>query len=316
VYEAVVSGEPKVKVYVKEAGLQPDELAAELLREVKQIIPKIRNICIEPEDKELIEYGVMQNIADVDGVKNIVSLRGLARNKYMSELVLKRFDEFCFVLGHAFEVCRMLGIQDRTARNMYVVEKTDGSLAIGEIDLDLVACYPEMDYSVFSYGGQLTDVVTALDFAIVHGPLLRTQPEMLGKVMMDDEPESRMIRRHGLVNRVREKFFEGVMDAREFFADNENAIKIHEKLCSHQGKPVGLAMTDAEMNAREDDIKPRINGRVQSLIQIGPNQGRFLLQCSEAWRHGFLEQAGEDPIAFWRPSLVHAIQGVGGTVIY
>lgn len=317
VYEATVLGEEgERKAYAKEAGLQPDILAAELLREILLIVPDIRNVPVMLPGSAWIEYGVMQDIADADMVRHAVSLRGLARNKHMSELVDERFEEFGFILGHALEVCRMLGIQDRAARNVYIIEKTDGSLAIGMIDLDLVACYPDEQFCRLSFGGQLYDILRSLDIALVYGDLLRTRSRLIRKVLHNENRTDQVKRRHELINRMRSAFLDGARAGRQFFMDKENQEMVRTKLMMHEGKPVGLALNDRLMAERDNDEKPLINGRKQSIIRDGSNKGRFFLSWSDAWSRGFLVQQKEELIDFWSPSFRYAIRGIEGTVVY
>jgi hypothetical protein len=311
-YHIMVSGQRKADVYVKENGMEPDVLAVRLLRKAGILVPDVRNVWYGLPDGQELQYGIMQDIADADGVRRALSLRAIARDERMSGLVLEDLDGFADKLGHAFEVCRKLGIQDRHARNVYLVEKEDGELAIGMIDLDLVACYPHDIRFESAFTGQLSRILDSLYFAERYGELVRTKPSIIGEVLKSEDKDEAKEMKTRLRDSIRDAFIGGARKGHGFYCNSQNALDVHSLLMLHHGQPVGW-------RPREDTLKvlltmregtlglcDPINGRVQELIADGPNAGRFLLDWSEAWERGFIHHLNRDVKAFWAEPLGHA----------
>jgi len=303
VYRAsVIHGSTRKHVYVKEAGGEPDILAEELLREGGIVAPKIMNACFQLPDGTFSEYSVMQDIADAQGVKRAVSLRSLARDARMSAFVLENLDDFWQKLGHAFETCRMLGIQDRHDRNVFVIEKEDGALSIGMIDLDIVACYSPGEGYMQAYAGQFHWISASIDFAREFGNDVRTMPEQIKEVLAWDPPDCIRERRVGLGEQGFGRFLEGADLAGALFRKRPNQQKLRKILKRFDGKPVGWGCSEKKMRELRKERERAIaivNGNIQSIMSKGPNRGRFLLDSLNAWEQGFKVQLEAKGQSFW-----------------
>jgi len=303
VYRAcAIKGDIRKNVYIKEAGGEPDILAGELLREEGVIAPKTMNACFQLPDGTFSEYSIMQDIGDAQGVKRAVSLRALARDAKMSALVLENLDDFWQKLGHAFETCRMLGIQDRHDRNVFVIEKEDGALSIGMIDLDIVACYSPIESYMQAYAGQFHWISASIDFAMEFGNDVRTIPGQIKEVLAWDPPGSTRERRVKLGEQGFGRFLEGADLAGAHFRKRATQQKLRKILKRFDGKPVGWGCSEKKMHGlrkgRERAIAV-VNGNIQSIMSKGPNRGRFLLDSHNAWEQGFKVQIKAKSRSFW-----------------
>jgi hypothetical protein len=313
--KARVSGERReICVYLKINGMEPDELALELLKPSQIIVPRLMRIEYTLPYGDTSEYGVIQDIGSVEGVRAAVSLRALARHERLSQIVLKRLDEFAFILGHAFETCRMFGIQDRRSRNMHLIEKDDGSLAIGMIDLDLVACYPnEKSYQIV-FSQWLKNIMGSLDFAFEHGELVRSDPSSIRRAICNEDISGASLRMQKIRDAMLDGFMQGAETTHLSYTDPGTQARILRQFELHHGKPVGIYLMGEMLYRLLGDRRKgeyccnKINGKVQDLIPSGPNSGRFLLESTESWNNGFMVQVDGKPSDFWMWTLDRATE--------
>ncbi len=289
-------------IYVKEAGGEPDMLAKELLNEAGVTTPKIMNVRFKMSYGTVSEYSVMKDIADAQDVDRAVSLRALARDEKMSAFVLSNLDEFWKKLGYAFEACRMLGIQDRHNRNVFVLRKKDGSLSIGMIDLDIVACYSPNESYMQAYAGQFHWISSSIDFVREFGVYVRAAPLQIKEMLAWDLPESARSRMVEAMEKGFGRFLEGAAIANEHYRKASTQKLIKKIMMRFDGKPVGWGCS--ENSLRELEIKRKktvalLNGNIQSLMSTGPNRGRFKLASDDAWEQGFKRQLDSKSDGFW-----------------
>ena len=271
VYRATIEPQGK-RVYLKEECLEPDMLAAKMLSRAGMVVPEIRNIKHKTPDTGAIEYGLMNDIAEAQGVKRAVSLRSLGRDKKMTKWVEENFEEFSKKLGCAFEACRNLGIQDMHSRNLFLVEMSDGRIEIGMIDLGVVACYPPESEAPSAYGGQLSSIVGSLDFAFMRSKTPQKEPEgadnLFHQLGMDDSLPLKM----SIFRRMAKPFIMGASDS--YYLKPENKLFVKKEFKKHQGIQIGWAT---------------------------PFLGeRKTLDWRHAWKEGFRRQHATDMEEFWQ----------------
>lgn len=302
----VTEADKKTRVFVDETGVEPDLLAADLVREPGIIVPEMVEVPYNLADGRMSSYGLIQDIADAKGVKRAVSLRALARDERMAKLVKENFDQFIELLGYVFEKCRILGIQDRHDRNLFVIEKTDGSLAIGLIDLDIVACYPIQARYQDAFAGQLHRIMDSLYFDTRFGELVRSDPGRLGQERKKEDWANARIEMKAMAERILKIFVKGAERARAFYMEQENQDRVWEMFEKHHGRPVGWGCDEDRFQALlqkkailletggEEMERGYINGRLQKLIRSEPHRGRIILNSSDAWNHGFKAQLRQE----------------------
>jgi hypothetical protein len=303
VYRASIEENGKQRsAYIKTNSLLPDIFAKELLDGTGIIIPRVKNVEYVGASGHS-EYGIMQDIAEAKDVSSAISIRSIARNKEMSELIRNNFDEFCKLLGSVFETCRALGIQDRYDRNVYVIKKNDGNLAIGLIDLDLVVCYPDPIQFSQSFAAQLGRILHSLDFAFTYGEEVRQNPQGIREVVQKDS--EKIFRVKQLRDNAAKKFIEGVKSRNETFKEQREQEKIKLKMKQYHGFPVGLGYSGAAKDRiirfakAGAELRTRINGQAQELIEEGSNAGRFIFDWKTAWDNGFLRHMRQSVLDFW-----------------
>jgi len=300
VYRVTIGGNKRA--YIKGASIKPDIFAARYLKRRGVITPKMKNVDYRIPGLGRSEYGVMGDIAWGEGVRRAVSLRALARDERMARLVLDNFDGFCSMLGEVFETCRKLGIQDRHDRNLYVIEREDGSLGIGAIDLDFVACYSTQKETQIAFSGQIYRILESVYFAIHYGREVREEP---GKIMDTlREREVRLdswIRRNELLKQILPPFSQGARSVHEHFLETENQELVKAWLKEHNGKPIGWGLGSDRVHKRiEETQEAFVNGKKRKMALAGPDRGRVKLSWKDAWKSGFLEHVGAGPDAFWQ----------------
>jgi hypothetical protein len=330
IYRFVVSiGEKRKVVYVDGTGVEADILAAKCLRMFDIIVPKMKNVVYEISKDRKNEYGLMQDIDQVKGVKRAVSIRGIARDESMSRLVMENFDEFSQKLGFALEACRMLGIQDRHNRNVFVVEKTDGSLAIGMIDMDVVGCYSAQEDYQEAFAGQLFHLIESIYFAERYGEFVRAQPELIRDELGKEPAEKKREQMLETSQKVLEGFLRGAEAAHSTFTKKKVQRKVGKMFSTHSGKPVGIACDEQRLQRKLQIISKKLRevwvnsleekGHFQTIIKDGCHRGRIRMDLNLS-KIGFKQQFGavdkngnvvEPSRRFWKKTFKYWQMGLG-----
>jgi hypothetical protein len=304
----------KRSYFVKEGSMGPDIFAVKLLRSTGIVVPEISAIEYDLPFRGDSEFGIMDDIAEMEGVVRAVSLRALARDEFMEEFVWRNFEDFCEKLGHAFEVSRKLGLQDRHARNMGVAMMESGELAIYMIDLDVVACYPDIGLFQHSYAGQVNSIVQSLDFSNAHGELVRSSPEAIRSLVGTEDKKLLTKRQKRIYAQMNRMFKAGTEKAHRFYRMPATREELERAFREHDGHPVGWKQTPGMLN---EDRKTghAINGSRQELIGGGPDCGRFRLRWRDAFSK-FFENMSTVPEIFWTRALKLAPQKEAATIVY
>jgi hypothetical protein len=301
----VVNGNMQKTLFLKPNSHEPNILARKLLRLFGVLVPEIRNFrYVQNGEKQ--EYGLAEDIGELDCVENCASLRGLARNQEMARFVSENFDEFCRKLGTVFEVCRMLGIQDRHSRNVYVAKTKQGKIVIGMIDLDVVACYSDSRAYLNAYAGQLHYILNDFDFLLRFGKEVRANPGKIAESVDQDSHTESRIRKRALAKLLASGFLKGADEARDYFSDRKTQKRMLATLNEHDGKFVGLYMNSKGLkrNMEKTGGRVKLNGGSHVVSTKGPNKGRFILDAVGAWERGFLFQLMLDVEKFWRETFM------------
>jgi hypothetical protein len=290
-------------VFVSDASVRPELFAAELLDLANVLVPEIKHVAYSvPDLEQRLEYGVLKHIANSKNVRRAASLRAFARDEHLSRLVEDNFSEFCQELGYVFEVCRKFGIQDRHSRNVYVVEKQDGSLGLGLIDLDIVGCYPthEQKY-ILNFAHDLHFIAKSIDFASVYGEDVRSGDvvNLEEQVNNDQEAEGR---RQAIFENMLREFMKGAHKAHMMFENKEIQERTERLFASQDGLPVGIG----QVSKKREKTNHSVNGKVQELIQSGPDTGRFNFNRRDAWDLGFLRHLRNSVEEFWKKTFAFA----------
>jgi hypothetical protein len=294
--------------------MAPDMIAVRLLRRKGILVPEIHADTYGIPFRGDSAYGLMEDIADMIGVARAVSLRALARDGLMEAFVKSNFDVFCEKLGHAFEVSRKIGLQDRHARNMGVAMMEDGRLEIYMIDLDVVACYPDIMLFQMTYAGQLNSIVQSLDFSNKHGELVRSFPQSVSGIVSKEDKEEVDRRRKAIYWQIGAPFRAGTERAHSQYDGPEEVRRVRRILEEHDGNPVGFKQTPG-MLRHNRKTGYAINGRQQDLIDSGPDCGRFKLNWKEAFGK-FYENLTTLPEVFWARTLRMAPEKESHAIIY
>ncbi|HSB46501.1 MAG TPA: hypothetical protein VLD37_00690, partial [Candidatus Bilamarchaeum sp.] len=138
----VGKGAKEASVFLKEMSLGPDAFATKLFAGTGVLTPEVRQVFYKTPWGAKAEYGLMQDVRGIPGVRRACAIADLAGNPELAGKVWGNMGEFSEALGHAMERSRARGLQDRHARNVWVVETNDGKIKIAMIDLDIVASYP------------------------------------------------------------------------------------------------------------------------------------------------------------------------------
>jgi hypothetical protein len=295
----ISKGKKRKVVFVDGTGVEADILAAKCIRGFGIIVPKMENVVYEVAKNQKNEYGLMQDIDQVKGVKRAVSIRGIARDESMSRLVMENFDEFSEKLGFALEVCRMLGIQDRHNRNVFVVEKTNGSLAIGMIDMDVVGCYTDqMEYQE-AFAGQLFHLIESLYFAERFGEFVRSHPERIREELDKEPVKKKRAQMLETSQKVLEGFLRGAQTAHSIFLKKKVQKRIGKMFSSHEGKPVGMACDEQRLERKLHILSKKLKevwveslerkGYFQTIIKKGCHRGRIRMDLNLS-KIGFEQQ--------------------------
>jgi hypothetical protein len=291
------------KVFVNDVSVRPELFAVELLDLADVLVPEIRNVAYGvPGIERELEYGVLKHIANSKNIRRAASLRAFARDEHLAGLVEDNFSEFCQELGYVFEVCRKFGIQDRHSRNVYVVEKQDGSLGLGLIDLDIVGCYPTQEENyILSYAHDLHFIAKSIDFASVYGEDVRSGSvdALEERVNNDQEAEGR---RQAIFEGMLREFMRGAHKAHMLFENKEIQEKTERLFETQDGLPVGIG----QVSKKREKTGHSVNGKVQELIQSGPDTGRFNFSRRDAWDLGFLRHLKNSVEEFWKKTFAHA----------
>lgn len=291
-------------VYFKEASVEAEALAARLLREAGISMPRIINVRFRHPRGERMVYGVMEDIAAASPEGLASSVRALARNRELSEIVLKNLDDFAFRLGYAFEVFRSLGIQDMHSRNLFILGK-GGCADIGVIDSGIVACYAPPEKYMNAYAGVLHTIIDSIDFALKYGEDVRSEPETVGELLGKESAAREIVRKGAVWERISAPFFAGAECAGEYLAGGKTKAYVKRQLRRHDGRPVGRARDPRSLKSAWGAHEPVtvMNGSNQRILSTGPYSGMFILDWRSAWKKGFLDQLGTGAGEFWGETL-------------
>ena len=271
-------------LFMKTCSMEPDLFAARLLAGSGVFTPEARNVRYEMPDGEEGGYGLILDVSRGSGGDIAFPLSRLSMLKQPAIEYLKpRLPELSKALGHAFEVCRLRGIQDRHTDNTWIMISGE-QMKIAMIDLDLVCCYP-FDTLLYQreFAAHLKSIAGYLSF-------LHDRPST-------DDVEI-------ILRKMRSSFLEGAAEANA--SDRERELHMAEEFKSYEGKPVGIFLGEGHLDNHFDYsegghfTQNALNGPFrQQLIVGGPDSGRFRFDAEMAWEYGYSAQSAIEPKEFW-----------------
>ncbi len=277
----------KGKLFLKACSMGPDLFASRLLAGSGVFIPEIRTVWYNKPDGEEGEYGLMLDASHGPGIFYAFPLGKLdCLDQPTIAFLRPKALELSKALGHAFEICRLRGIQDRHPFNTWLMITDEGRLRISMIDMDLVGCYPS-DVRLFQqeFASHLESIAAYLSISLID---IVSGTDATGEAL----------------KMIKASFIEGAAEANQ--ADRRRDFKIAEEFEVYDGKPVGIFIREDSLAGHFLDSEAAcltynaLNGPArQRLIVGGPNSGRFRFNAGKAWEHGYSAQRAIKPKDFW-----------------
>lgn len=277
-------------VFLKTCSIEPDLFASRLLAGSGVFLPQMRSVSYTMPDEREGQYGLILDASSGPGGGTAFPISRLdSLDRDAAAYVKLRLGDISKALGHAFEICRLRGIQDRHPLNTWLKISESGDISIALIDLDVVGCYPlDLIRYQMEYAARLSSIANCLLSSEITGA---------------SDEEGRIDTLRALAR----PFLEGAREA--YLADRRRDANIAEEFDIYDGRPVGIF-------CREDNLRyfPRteegpvtynaLNGPGrQRMIAGGPNSGRFRFDAGMAWEYGYSAQRAIRPDDFWRAAL-------------
>ena len=306
----------KIEVYMKGTSVEPDILAKKGYggTEGEIVIPEMQSSAYRLPNGTSGEYGLLRDIRSMPEVDLAVPFVQLAAHPEMTELISRNVPGFYEKLGFMFELSRIMGRQDLSLANVWLIRKKDGSFAFGMIDLDLVFTYPEKARFQVSYAGHLTSEVNARGDADL-GMIAR-----LGAELELRTPGSRARHREQLApgGELYRAFASGVDRAKKFSLEPQRHQYVKGLITAHNGKPVGWGRNAEDLegtSARRADGRLGTRGKINGvdnlpIITEGPHTGRIIADSDKIFQ-SYRSQFHKDPMeVFWKPILTGEVRPV------